>query len=85
MTFPEHGDRKDGSALCKPPVCVSKLSTVLVYAESRWKVVSLFAVSMAAYFGLLTCRDRKIERALFLSPVTDMERLTRDIIELLRK
>lgn len=78
--LPEHGDRTGEPALCKPPVCVRELTAVLDYAEGRWKRVGLFAVSMGAYFSLLACRDRKVEHAWFLSPVVDMERLTRDMM-----
>ena len=78
--LPEHGDRKDGPIPCKPPVCVRELSAVLDYAESRWASVGIFAVSMGAYFSLLACRERNICHAWFLSPVVDMERLTRDMM-----
>ena len=79
--LPEHGDRRHEPTLCRPPVCVRELSAVLDYAESRWTRVGLFAVSMGAYFSLLACRDRNIFHAWFLSPVVDMERLTRDMME----
>lgn len=78
--LPEHGDRKDEPTLCKPPVCVRELSAVLDFAENRWTDLSLFAVSMGAYFSLLACPDRKLAHAWFLSPVVDMERLTRDMM-----
>ena len=70
--LPEHGDRQESPTLCKPPACVRDLNAVLDYAEARWKHVGLFAVSMGAYFSLLTCGDRRVERAWFLSPVVDM-------------
>lgn len=78
--LPEHGDRRNGPALCKPPICVRELSAVLDYAESRWKNLGLFAVSMGAYFSLLACQGRSLSHAWFLSPVADMERLTRDMM-----
>lgn len=78
--LPEHGDRKEEPSLCKPPVCVRELSAVLNFAENRWKDVGLFAVSMGAYFSLLACPGRRISHAWFLSPVVDMERLTRDMM-----
>lgn len=82
LTFdlPEHGERKDSPVLCKSPVCVRELRAVLDYAGNRWREISLFAVSMGAYFSLLACQDRKIRHAWFLSPVVDMERLTRDMM-----
>ena len=78
--LPEHGDRKDEPTLCKPPVCVQELSAVLDFAESRRTDLGLFAVSMGAYFSLLACPGRRISHAWFLSPVVDMERLTRDMM-----
>lgn len=78
--LPEHGDRKGGPTLCRPPICVRELSAVLDYAEGRWAETGLFAVSMGAYFSLLACRGRRISHAWFLSPVVDMERLTRDMM-----
>ena len=73
--LPEHGDRRNGPALC-----VRELAAVLDYAESRWKNLGLFAVSMGAYFSLLACPGRNLSHAWFLSPVTDMERLNRDMM-----
>ena len=78
--MPEHGDRKNESILCKPPVCIEELSAVLDYAESWWTEICLFAVSLGAYFSLLACQGRTISHAWFLSPVVDMERLTRDMM-----
>lgn len=78
--LPEHGDRKDEPTLCKPPVCVQELSAVLDFAENRWTDLGLFAVSMGAYFSLLACPGRRISHAWFLSPVVNMERLTRDMM-----
>lgn len=79
--LPEHGDRKSEATPCKPPVCVQEVSAILDYAENRWREVSLFAVSMGAYFSLLACRGRNIRHAWFLSPVVDMERMTRDMMD----
>lgn len=79
--LPEHGDRKDGSTLCKPLVCAQELTAVLNYAGRHWKKVGLFAVSMGAYFSLLACPGRNISHVWFLSPVVDMERMTRDMMD----
>lgn len=70
--LPEHGARLGEPTRCKPPACVKDLAAVLDYAEARWKHVGLFAVSMGAYFALLACGERRIEKAWFLSPVVDM-------------
>lgn len=82
--LPEHGDRKQDPTPCKPPICVQELSAVLDYAESRWRDLSLFAVSMGAYFSLLACQNRPLSHAWFLSPVVDMVRLTQDMMRWFR-
>ena len=54
-----------------------------VYAElkTRYSAVALFANSIGAYFSLLALGDKALERALFVSPVTDMERLILRMME----
>ena len=78
--LPEHGERKDEDTLCKVQVCVQELGEVLAYAQSRWKEISLFACSMGAYFSLLAYRDAGLNKALFLSPVVDMEQIIRNMM-----
>ena len=54
-----------------------------VYAElkTRYSAVALFANSIGAYFSLLALGDKALERALFVSPVTNMERLILRMME----
>lgn len=78
--LPEHGDRKGEPTSCKPPACVRDLSVILDYVEDRWRHIGLFAVSMGAYFSLLACGNRSIEKAWFLSPVVDMEALIENMM-----
>lgn len=73
--LPEHGDRKEEATRCKVQECVKELAGVMDYAQAGWSDVGLFGCSMGAYFGLLACRDRKLTKCLFLSPVVDMGRL----------
>ncbi len=78
--LPEHGERKDEDTICKVQVCVHELGEVLAYAQSRWSEISLFACSMGAYFSLLAYRNAGLKKALFLSPVVDMERIIRNMM-----
>lgn len=78
--LPEHGERKGEDIVCKVQVCVQELGEVLAYAKSRWSEISLFACSMGAYFSLLAYRDAGLNKALFLSPVVDMERIIRNMM-----
>lgn len=40
-----------------------------------YDAVTLIANSLGAYFSMLSLAERKIERALFISPIVDMEKL----------
>lgn len=73
--LPEHGDRKNDSTPCKVQFCVSDLSNIMNYAKEHWRDISLFACSMGAYFSLLAYQNNMIGKALFLSPVVNMERV----------
>lgn len=78
--LPEHGDRKGESTPCKVQNCVKDLTTVMDYAKARWKHVSLFANSMGAYFSLLAYHNEGLEKAWFLSPVVDMQRIIENMM-----
>lgn len=73
--LPEHGDRKNETTRCKAQVCVEELRSVMLYAKTVAREISLFGCSMGAYFGLLAYHNESLQQALFLSPVVDMERL----------
>ncbi|WP_438285176.1 alpha/beta hydrolase [Bacillus pseudomycoides] len=79
--LPEHGERKNDNIPCKVQFCVSELSIVMNYAKGHWKEVSLFACSMGAYFSLLAYPNEALKKALFLSPVVDMERIIENMMK----
>lgn len=78
--LPEHGERKNDSGPCKVQFCVSDLSIIMNYAKEHWKEVSLFACSMGAYFSLLAYKNDLLRKALFLSPVVNMERIIENMM-----
>ena len=49
-------------------------------ARERYESISLIANSIGAYFAMLALHDRRIVRALFISPVLDLERLIQDMM-----
>lgn len=73
--LPEHGDRKNENTPCRVQNCVKDLATIMDYAKTRWREISLFACSIGAYFSLLTYKNEPLEHCLFLSPVVDMQRI----------
>ncbi len=52
------------------------------YDQAREKYGRIFVLanSIGAYFAMLALQDRPIEKALFISPVLDMERLIKDMM-----
>ena len=78
--LPEHGDRKSESTPCKVQNCIKDLSVILDYVSTQWKSISLFACSMGAYFSLLAYKDITLKKCLFLSPVTNMERIINNMM-----
>jgi alpha-beta hydrolase superfamily lysophospholipase len=78
--LPEHGDRKGESYPCNVRNGVHDLDIVGKYAEQHWKDISLFAVSLGAYFSLLAYRELPLGNCLFLSPILDMERLIQNMM-----
>ena len=75
VDLPEHGSRKGERNAFDPWHAVPELRTVMDYARSRWSRVALRANSIGAWFGMLAFQEMPPERALFVSPILDMEGL----------
>lgn len=78
--LPEHGDRKEQPTLCNAQICAEELHAVMQYAKTQAAEIGLFGCSLGAYFSLLACPGEALSRALFLSPVVDMERLIQNMM-----
>lgn len=48
--------------------------------ERRYSSVILVANSIGAYFSMVALAGRKLEKAFFISPITDMEKLIKDMM-----
>ena len=75
VDLPEHGERKDMHDAFNPWMAVPELRIVMKYIKTRWNDVSLRANSIGAYFSMLAFSDADIDKALFVSPILDMETL----------
>ena len=49
-------------------------------ARQQYDHIAILANSIGAYFAMLALQDRKLDKALFVSPVLDMERLILDMM-----
>ena len=81
IDLPGHGERTGEMERFVPWEVVPELQSVYAYARQRWKRISLYANSIGAYFSLLALRDAKLEKSLFVSPILDMEKLIRDMMD----
>lgn len=79
--LPEHGDRAGETRNGIPYACDARngsadLRSVHGAIAKRYESLSLFACSLGAYFSLVACAGGPgFAKALFLSPILDMERL----------
>ena len=72
--LPEHGERIDKKEyLCRFKNCVKDLKSIIEYAKSLYDEINIWACSMGAYFSLVACKEEKICKALFLSPIVNMK------------
>lgn len=75
IDLPGHGTRQNTDPLFVPWQVVPELQAVMGYAKAHWSEVALRATSIGAWFSLLAFRDEPLCKAIFVSPVLDMERL----------
>ena len=59
---------------CKPWEVVPLLNEVRDYLYENWQSVSVRANSIGSWFTLLAFQSKKVEQALFVSPILDMKR-----------
>lgn len=71
--LPEHGECKTEAARCDVWNGIKDLNTIADYVFDNWKIVSLFACSLGAYFSLQTYQARHFEKCLFQSPIVNMK------------
>lgn len=79
--FPQHGERMYERRMMMPDKCVDDLKTVYEYVKKDWKKVSIFGCSMGCYFELVALSDIPVERAWFLSPLTDMAKMVKGLMD----
>ena len=80
IDLPGHGARSGGPELFTPWHAVPELRDLLSLSGQKWNRLALRAVSLGAWFSLLAFQDRPLDRALFVSPVLDMERLIQEMM-----
>jgi alpha-beta hydrolase superfamily lysophospholipase len=80
IDLPRHGERENQPENFDPWTAAPELQAVMAWLKKRWRGISLRANSIGAYFSMLAFADEKIEKALLVSPIVDMERLICDMM-----
>lgn len=80
IDLPQHGKRKSETSGFDPWTVVPELQAVLAERKLHWSKISLRANSIGAYFSMLAFRHEPICKALFVSPIVNMERLILDMM-----
>jgi len=80
IDLPEHGERQGGELGFDPWHAVPELRCVLAYIRQRWGHIALRATSIGAWFSMQAFAGEPFEKALFVSPVLDMEQLIRNMM-----
>lgn len=80
IDLPEHGERKGSAETFTPWDTVPELERLLARMRARWEHIALRCTSLGAWFSLLAFSGEKLDKALLVSPVLDMERLIRDMM-----
>ena len=75
IDLPEHGSRKNGPERLLPWAAVPEIQAVYARMQPVWKHIRLYGVSIGAWLAMQALQAQKPERALFVSPVVDMEAL----------
>ena len=75
IDLPEHGARQNAPEKLLPWVVVPELQAVYARMQPVWKHIQVYGVSIGAWFAMQALQAQKAEKALFVSPVVDMEAL----------
>lgn len=75
VDLPEHGARCGKADRFDPWTAVPELRAAQKFMKSRWREINLRANSIGAHFSMLAFAGEPPHRALFVSPILDMERL----------
>lgn len=80
VDLPEHGTRQGEKDRFNPWTAVPELKTVFTYMKPRWHEIGVRANSIGAHFSMLALGNEKLCKALFVSPIVDMEQLIADMM-----
>ena len=80
IDLPQHGERAAMASGFDPWTVMPELQEVLTERKAHWHELRLRANSIGAYFSMLAFSSEQLEKALFVSPIVNMERLILDMM-----
>lgn len=81
IDLPEHGERIEEVDSLNPWDVLPELDLVIGYMKLNWEHISLFANSIGAWFSMQGMNNEILERAIFVSPIIDMENLISNMMK----
>lgn len=78
--MPGHGSRPPVKYGLVPWEVVPDLEQVYEYIAPKYKELALYCVSAGAYFSMVSYHDKPFSRALFVSPILDMQELIKGLM-----
>ena len=81
IDLPEHGARRNSPEKLVPWVVIPELQAVYARMQPVWPHIRLYGVSIGAWFAMQALQTEKLEKALFVSPVVDMETLITNMMQ----
>lgn len=79
--MPEHGEKTAESDTFNPWYVVPELRRIMRYLQTNWSKIALYAISIGAWFCMLSLADEPLGNCLFVSPILDMERLITNMMK----
>lgn len=77
----EHGARKKTGEKLLPWSAVSEIKNIYLYMKDKWKCINVRANSIGAWLSMLALQGENIGKALFVSPIVDMENLIENMMQ----
>lgn len=80
IDLPRHGERRLSDEKLTPWEVIPEIKIVCGFMQSNWQSISLRATSIGAWFSMLALSDFDIKRALFVSPIVNMQNLIENMM-----
>ncbi len=81
VDLPEHGARRNSPEKLLPWTVIPEIQAVYARMKPVWAHIRLYGVSIGAWFSMQALQNDVPEKALFVSPVVDMEDLITNMMQ----